>query len=141
MNYSIFLPTENGVFQEVVTVPERKSVLNFCCEKIGCDLVEIVRPVGLPSPFLMVVDEEGLLMRDPKPNFMASVLYGKMIVGSAVILKEVFTSEGADLAFLDKQECDYVIGNFSSQEVIMLEGGGLNERRSVHQGEYGGSGG
>lgn len=56
--------------------------------------IEIVHPAGLPDPFVMVVNEEGLL-HGLQINAIGCILYGTLehgqpIVGNIVIMKEGF---------------------------------------------------
>ena len=70
--------------------------------------IEIVRPGGLKSPYVMVVNEEGLIKELPI-NIAGSILYGtpahgSPIVGNIVIMKEGWTDEGKDLLGLSDEE-------------------------------------
>ena len=70
--------------------------------------IEIVRPGGLKKPFVMIVNEEGLIKELPI-NIVGSLMYGKPvhgspIVGNIVIMKEGWTSEGKDLIGLTDEE-------------------------------------
>ena len=65
--------------------------------------MEIVRPAMLPKPYLMLVNEEGLL-RGMEFNIIASILYGDVIVGPSIIMKEVMTDEGPDIGGLDHED-------------------------------------
>lgn len=70
--------------------------------------IEIVRPGGLKSPYVMVVNEEGLIKGLPI-NIAGSILYGtpahgSPIVGNIVIMKEGWTDEGKDLLGLSDEE-------------------------------------
>lgn len=70
--------------------------------------IEIVRPGGLKSPYVMVVNEEGLIKELPI-NIAGSLLYGtpshgSPIVGNIVIMKEGWTDEGKDLLGLSDEE-------------------------------------
>lgn len=70
--------------------------------------IEVVRPVGLPDPLLMIVNEEGLL-RGLDLNTIASILYGiqhhgQPIVGNAVIMKEGFVDGEPDIVGLDPED-------------------------------------
>lgn len=70
--------------------------------------IEIVRPGGLKSPYVMVVNEEGLIKELPI-NIAGSILYGtpahgSPIVGNIVIMKEGWTDEGQDLLGLSDEE-------------------------------------
>lgn len=83
---------------------EYTSMLDFCYKYIGCDCIEIVHPRRLSAPYLMVVDDEGLLKEAPL-NYIASYLYetdkhGQPIVGTALIMKETMTNDGPDLCSL-----------------------------------------
>lgn len=72
----------------------------------GC--IEVVRPVGLRYPFLMVVNDCGRLEAMPE-NMIASLLFdthypGETICGPAVICKEVITEDGPELAPLEDND-------------------------------------
>lgn len=105
MKYAVKLGTDLNV--EIVGT-EHEKMLPFCYKHIGCNLIELVRPKGLRrTSFVMVIDEEGLLIDMPELNFIASYLYEthkhlQPIVGNVLIVQEVETDEGVDLAFLDK---------------------------------------
>ena len=66
--------------------------LDWLRKEIGCEWIEIVRPLGLPRGYVMIIDEEGKL----KPNAMnmvGSFLYqthkhGDEIMGNFVLVKE-----------------------------------------------------
>lgn len=75
--------------------------------------IEIVRPKHLPAPYVMLVNEEGLL-KNMDLNPLACWLYGTQehgspIVGPAVIVKEVMTDDGPDLAPLEVEDLDSVL--------------------------------
>ena len=55
--------------------------------------IEIVRPGGLPRPYVMIVNEEGLLRRLPW-NVVGCNLYGDGIAGNIVIMREGFNEDG-----------------------------------------------
>ena len=70
--------------------------------------IEIVRPGGLKIPYVMVVNEEGLIKELPI-NIAGSILYGtpahgSPIVGNIVIMKEGWTEDGKDLIGLSDEE-------------------------------------
>ena len=72
--------------------------------------IEIVHPVGLESPYVMIVNEEGLLKKLPM-NITGSILYGTFvhgspIVGNIVIMKEAWTDEGLDIVGIPEEEID-----------------------------------
>jgi len=74
--------------------------------------IEIVRPQniqgGMPLPYgaVMVVNEEGRLIRLPR-NAFGSLVYGGIIAGDVVIICEGMTDEGPD--FIDFNEHDFLI--------------------------------
>ena len=69
------------------------------------DIFNIVRCKSLPEPYVLVVDDAGLL-KNLEPNALASVFYGDIIVGKAIIFKELYDDEheGAYLALLDSSD-------------------------------------
>ena len=79
-------------------------------------LIELVSTPRLPSPFCMVVDEEGKL-KDLEQNVFASWLYGcdkhgEIIVGDAFLLKTEQGPDGYDLAGLTEQDIHHLAGRF-----------------------------
>lgn len=75
--------------------------------------IEIVYPQGLSKPYLMVVNEEGLL-RGMDLNPIASALYGIWdhgfpIVGPAVICKQILTADGPDIGPLEEADIPRVM--------------------------------
>ena len=93
---------------QVVDVPNN-ATLDYFYKGIGCDFVEIVRPVRLANGYVLIIDEEGLMKRPATVNVVASALYdtpnhGSPIVGNAYLVKEAITPDGADLESLDATE-------------------------------------
>ena len=69
---------------------------------------EVVHPKGLPEPYVMIVNEEGLLQQLPV-NLTGSTLYGTAehgnpIVGRIVIMKEGYRNGEPDIVGLDKAD-------------------------------------
>ena len=98
----------------VVTTENQLMVRDFAAplyKTIGESVdgwIEIVRPGGLKKPFVMIVNEEGLIKELPV-NVVGSLMYGtpvhgSPIVGNIVIMKEGWTSEGKDLIGLTDEE-------------------------------------
>ena len=98
----------------VVTTDNHLKVQEFAAplyKSVGAAVdgwIEIVRPGGLKSPYVMVVNEEGLIKELPI-NIAGSILYGtpahgSPIVGNIVIMKEGWTDEGKDLLGLSDEE-------------------------------------
>ena len=101
----ILLRTNNYIdaidFGETIELHDLQNAVN--------GYIEIVYAVGLPRGYVMVVNEEGLL-RDLEPNLLASLLYGvkehgQIIVGNALILRDIVTQEGdRDLGGLSEDD-------------------------------------
>ena len=99
----IVISTENQLTVRDFGAPLYKTI----GEAVG-GWIEIVRPGGLKSPYVMVVNEEGLIKELPI-NIAGSILYGtpahgSPIVGNIVIMKEGWTDEGKDLLGLSDEE-------------------------------------
>lgn len=99
----------NPIVARVVDVDEKKGLLDEAYRLIDCSMIEIVHAVKLREPYVMIVDEEGMFAHPPRLNFIASILYGiqdhgSPIVGNAIIMKDVMTDEGRDIAWLTDEE-------------------------------------
>lgn len=95
---------------EIVDYPET-DVVRWCYQQIDCDLVEVVRPKGLPEGMVLVCDEEFLLKDKPVLNPLASYLYGMQdhgnpICGDCVLMREVDGWDGYTLDGLSEEEAD-----------------------------------
>ena len=64
--------------------------LEFYYKHIECRCIDIVRV----KDYLLIVDDEGLLVDDPQVNTVPSVLYGYPICGNALIVKEGYNEDG-----------------------------------------------
>ncbi len=100
-----------------VSIREFSSPLYISVGATVDGYIEHVNPMGLKSPLCMIVNEEGLLRRLPL-NPIASSLYGmeihgQPIVGTAVIMKNGFTSEGPDIVGLSDEEAEQLYKLFS----------------------------
>ena len=101
----------NGI---VITTDNRLTVRDFDAplyKSVGAAVggwIEIVHPFGLKNPFVMVVNEEGLIKGLPENTvgclLYGSHLHGSPIVGNIVIMKEGWTEEGKDLLGLSDDE-------------------------------------
>lgn len=98
----------------VITAEDKMQVREFgepAYETIGKAVggwIEVVHPKGLPDPFCMVVNDEGLLLGLPL-NLLGSVLYesfrhGNPIVGNIVLCKEGFVEGERDIIGLDDDD-------------------------------------
>lgn len=70
--------------------------------------IEVVHPKGLPAPYCMIVNEEGIIQELPV-NLMGSILYeshihGSPIVGNIVIMKTGIRNGEPDIVGLDGDE-------------------------------------
>ena len=111
----------------VVTAKDEMEIRDFgrplhktVGEAVG-GYIEIVHPVGLKQPFVMIVNEDGLLL-DLELNALGSVLYGTLahghpIVGDIVIMKTGFTDEGPDIIGLEDQEAVELFNLFTNMLV------------------------
>ena len=91
-----------------ISVVDVAQPLHLSLNREVSGYIEIVHPRGLLPPFVMVVDEEGLLKKK-RPNLIGSVLYethkhGSPIVGDVVLMREERGPEGLDLAGLSGQD-------------------------------------
>lgn len=85
---------------------------NDIAKKLGFEWCEIVRPRGLTRPYVMIVDEEGLL-KNAETNFTGSYLYGALIVGNIMILKEEMGPEGPEVFGLDETEAELLLAKLT----------------------------
>lgn len=103
MNVALKLHT-NGT-NEIIDMP-KKVRFNVYAKTIGCEWIEIVRPVNLPKGIVLVCDEEAKIRtKHPIINFQASWAYnmqehGEPICGDCIVMKEVMGDEGAELESL-----------------------------------------
>lgn len=86
------------------------GILEFLYGAIGCELIDIVRARRLPEPYVMVVDDMGI-MRGLPVNPRASLLYGtdvhgNPICGDAVILREELDPESGEMELKGLNEDD-----------------------------------
>ena len=74
--------------------------------------IEIVRPFGrFGGHLVMVVNEEGLI-QDLPANPIGSLIYGDMIAGTIVIMKEGIRNGEPDLIGLTEEETEFVLTTF-----------------------------
>lgn len=94
---------------EVRQIAEGVDKLAALYEMIDTDIVERVRPMYLPEPYVMMIDENGLLRDNPVMNPVGSLLYGAYehgnpIVGNIVFIRQDYGPEGPDLFWMTEDE-------------------------------------
>ena len=105
----------------VITTDNEMSVKDFTRplhESVGTVVggwIELVNPHGLPAPYCMLVNEEGLLV-GLEFNTIGSFLYqtyihGSPILGDIVIMKHGMTVDGPDIIGLKDEEIT-ILKNF-----------------------------
>ena len=83
-----------------VEVIEFEDSLEFYYKNIECNLIDIVRPYALLKEskkckhLILIVDDEGLLVANPKVNPFATLAYGQTICGNVIVAKEEYTEDG-----------------------------------------------
>lgn len=114
MTYCVVITPDSEV--RIEGLPEAQELHHFTRPILG-GMMEVVRPVRLQRPYLMVVDESGLYHGHPMNPF-ASFLYGtdchgQPIVGNAIVLKEDYTEDGEpDLFGLEHSEALEIFDTF-----------------------------
>ncbi len=121
----------------VVTADKRMYAKGFgkpLYETIGevvGEWIEIVKPMNLEPPYMIIVNEMGQLLK-LKENEVGSWLYGKQlhgtpIVGNLVIMKEVYTDEGPDIGGLTDKEME----NLASRYQMLFDLTWMAEKEDV----------
>jgi hypothetical protein len=109
--------TARGV---VVTTDDRAYVKEFgyplhhSCESTLGGWIETVRPRGLDRPYMMLVNEEGLL-HDLPFNVVGSFLYqthihGQPIAGNIILMKDGYRDGERDIVGLEEDEAEKLLG-------------------------------
>ena len=111
MMKGIVITTDNKVGVRQFGLPLYKTV-----GKVVGGYIEIVHPKGLPKPYIMIVNEEGLL-RDLPLNKTGGFLYqtyihGYPIVGDIVIMKIEESSDGPDVVGLSDSDIQRLMPEF-----------------------------
>ena len=100
----LVITTHKTMYQKDFTNPLYDSV-----GKVVEGYIERVKPAFLPRPFVIIVNEEGILEELPL-NPVGSAWYHGPIVGNIVVMKDGFTDDGPDIVGLTKDEMKKVIG-------------------------------
>lgn len=120
MKNKLYIKLPAGSSQLEVIEQDMDSEYDFWRKQIGCRMIEIVQPVGLPEDYCLIADEEGLF-RDPLVlSPIASILYGvkehgNPIVGNALIAKNVFEPDGIDTVPLDESDIGMLVEHINGE--------------------------
>lgn len=123
MQYAVKLGLKGQV--EKISNQDELPMADFIYQQVECSIFEKVNAKGLSSGYVLVVDEEGSFKELPTINPFGSWLYGFQehgcpILGIALILKLVFTSDGPDFSFLNEQEADILAAWLEERRPIMM---------------------
>lgn len=121
----IVITPENLMHVEDFSAPLYKSV-----RKAVGGWIEIVHPKGLPSPYCMVINEEGACL-NLTLNLTGSMLYetakhGCPIVGTIVLLKDGIVDGEPDIVGLDAEDIIVLAAMLSA-----MSGGGVTWEGAV----------
>lgn len=118
----------------VITTDNRMTVQDFgepLHKTVGKAVgggIEHVKPIGLSSPYCMIVNDEGLLLGLPY-NIVGSALYGTHnhgcpIVGNIVLMKDGYRNGERDIVGLDDIDIQLMALDIETMTcgMIMLEG-------------------
>ncbi len=81
---------------------QERDFFVYCQEAVE-GMVEVVYPHSLPKPYLMLVNDSGLLQQK-EINIVGSVLYGDIIAGTIVLCKQIMTDDGPDIGGLESED-------------------------------------
>ena len=102
----VVITTDNQIHQREIEVVDG-FLLQALQDAVG-GFFEIVQPMYLEYPYVIVCDDEGIL-KHKKLNTIASHFYGSGMVGDVVIMKEGFRDGEPDIVGLDDDETQYIM--------------------------------
>lgn len=113
---AVVIKTTGNIYPVTLTNPLHRSV-----GAIVNDHIEVVRPINLKRPYVMICAESGLL-KDMPLNIVASYLYGMQhhgvpIVGDVIIMRE----DGVNLIGLEDLELLRVQAQMSALWAVLSE--------------------
>ena len=103
---------------ESVTLDELNKLVGGWIEIVRKDKNAINAMASFPENTVVIVDEEGFL-KDLNPNFLASWITNRLIVGDVVISKE---NEGGEIIGFDDSELENVMSLITNFKKIMKDG-------------------
>ncbi len=113
---AVVIKTTGNIYPVTLTKPLHRSA-----GAIVNDYIEVVRPINLKRPYVMICAESGLL-KDMPLNLVASYLYGMQhhgnpIVGDVIIMRE----DGVNLIGLEDLELLRVQAQMSALWAVLSE--------------------
>lgn len=101
--------------------------LHRSCKPTLDGYIETVHPRGLARPYMMLVNEEGLLKGLPL-NPLGSLLYGTLehgypIVGNVIFMKDGYRNGEPDIVGLDDEDIGTLLSRFVELGVTPKETG------------------
>lgn len=92
-----------------------KEQLEWMYAQIGCRYIETVPTYRFDDRYIMVVDEEGKLTHQGW-NPIGSWLYGPGddIVGTVLLMKQIFTDDGPTLGGMEEDEANEILRTIGS---------------------------
>lgn len=122
---NILKVSTNGVLTEHEL--DKSNTLDHLYKLIGCDYIEIVKPIMLYTKFgcipepdvknpgkavCMIIDEEGIVV-GKRPNLFATGLYSyNAIVGDVVFVGLEYTRDGIDICGIEPDEYNRLLREF-----------------------------
>lgn len=118
----VVVTTGNEAYVAEFLYPLHKS----CRDTLG-GWIETVHPRGLERPYMMLVNEEGLILGLPV-NPVGSLLYGTLehgypIVGNIIFLKDGYRDGEPDIVGLDDGDVENLLGQLLALGVTLKEAG------------------
>lgn len=113
---AVVIKTTGSIYPVTLTKPLHRSA-----GAIVNDSIEVVRPINLKRPYVLLCAESGLL-KDMPLNLVASYLYGMQthgnpIVGDVIIMRE----DGANLVGLEDLELLRIQAQMSALWAVLSE--------------------
>lgn len=107
----IVVTTDNAAYIAEFPYPLHRS-----CKPTLDGWIETVHPRGLARPYMMLINEEGLLKGLPV-NPLGSLLYGTLghgypIVGNVIFMKDGYRDGEPDIVGLDDEDVEMLLSQF-----------------------------
>lgn len=113
-----FMRIDHNGWITIADLDPQRDLLDVIHEQLSGGFFEIVRCKTLPHKYVMLVDDCGLLKELPF-NFVAQLLYGAPIAGTALIMCEGYNDEGEpDIFGMTLEEVDELMHKLRGLIVI-----------------------